>query len=387
MTLHVESDSAGHLLAAATNAYTATELAERDLVLVDTASSVAEALRRLDEHRTDVAPLSGERITHAVSRDSLALAGGGRVAEVATPLGTGDLVTATTPLVSVLQRLRDRAALFVLDHDRVSGIITRSDLQRPSVAICALTLILGVESGLNDLIRDLAGNDGLAYLPAGERRADVEKVHAQRREANADIDLVYALGFPERLEIAARCPQIRNALGLSAGVLDGHRVKLGDLRNSLAHGSDLLVYEPDADLALDALLRAHALAVKVVERCRRVASEQEARVEVETRAGAEAVSVAVGDSVPEQLRAWAGESGIIVVPATKAARRAIEQRVSPKSTRQAALSKGETSEQFDAIAVFGLDDRAVDGMAGRANTEVVFELTDTAKLRWLPPPP
>lgn len=388
MTLHVESDSGGHLLAAATNAYTATELAEQDLILADGASSVADARRLFDEHRIDIAPLRDERITHAVSRDALELADDddARVAAVASPLGTGDLITGTTPLVAVLQRLRDRPALFVLDHDHVSGIITRSDLQRPSVAICVLTLILAIESGLNDLIRDLAGGDWITHLADEERRAEVEKVHSQRRQTNADIDLVYALGFPERLKIAASCPQIRHALRLSRGELDAHRFQLGQLRNSLAHGSDLLVHEPDADRGLDHVLRAHHLAVTVVERCRRVAAEQGTRVEIETTTGEGPVLISVGDLVPDQLRTWAGESAIIVVPATKATRRAIEKRVSPKSCRQAALVNDRTSDTSDAIAVFGLPHGAVDEMATWANTEVVFELTDTAKPRWLPPP-
>lgn len=47
--------------------------------------------------------------------------------------------------------------------------------------------------------------------------------HSQRRENNADIDLVYALGFRERLEIAASCPQVRHALRLSRRELKSER--------------------------------------------------------------------------------------------------------------------------------------------------------------------
>jgi hypothetical protein len=117
MTLHVASRSAHHLLEVAGGAYTAGDIAEHELVALDPDGSAEHARARLTDGDLDVAPVAGQPITRIVTREALAnTADATRVADAAEALTADGLVTASTPLIAVLDRLEHRQAVFVFEH-------------------------------------------------------------------------------------------------------------------------------------------------------------------------------------------------------------------------------------------------------------------------------
>lgn len=65
----------------------------------------------------------------------------------------------------MLELLRARSFLFVMEGGEVSGIITPSDLQRVTVSMVVLSLVLAAEAGIDELIRHRYGTRGLAPVP------------------------------------------------------------------------------------------------------------------------------------------------------------------------------------------------------------------------------
>jgi len=151
-----------------------------------------------------------------------------------------DTISSSTDLLSLLRILASRAWVFVLEGDRIRGILTRSDLQRAPARMFLFGLLSLFEAHLLRLIR--------TYHPDGTWKAliDQKLVHSaeqefeRKRNRNEATDLAECISFGGKLAVALASERIRGAIGpLPRGTPEPEK-DLRTLRNNLAHGGDLL---------------------------------------------------------------------------------------------------------------------------------------------------
>jgi hypothetical protein len=230
-------------------ALTAHDLAETSLCGVAPEEPCDVALKWMNENRFDVAPVEEMERARFVDRNCLLQVR--TVGDVARPITAGMVATRGLGLSAALGVLRRRNFFFVLEGDQVTGIVTRADLDRPSVAMTMLAFILVAERGLDRIIDTELPHDQWEKCLTPKQCESIQEVHAQRRAKNVDTTKLSCASFVHRKRIVKKSPTIRTSLGMSRDAFDALVEKINYARNGLAHASGLLSVEPDPAKAID----------------------------------------------------------------------------------------------------------------------------------------
>jgi hypothetical protein len=234
----------GSLLRIAESSLAVTHLAELDLKKAPPNWTARRTLRWMQRHGFDAAPIDEPEVRRLVAADTLR-PDDQPVVEQAQPMDAALLVSSDLSLADGVSRLAAQPFYFVLQQDRICGIVTRADLQRPAVSVVAFGLVLAAESAMNVLIGRRLGQSWMDDLSESQRRR-IAKIFEDRRRTNTEVTPLECLMLNHRLTLLRRCPEVVSALGYSsAPEFDAWEERLLHLRNTLAHGGGLLHAEPD----------------------------------------------------------------------------------------------------------------------------------------------
>lgn len=159
--------------------------------------SAWEAAAELAAREFDVVAVADDPINRFVTLDALQ-SSKGTVAGVARPIRASDIVSANLPLDDLFSVLAARAEVFVIEGDRVTGLVTRSDLQSPAVGILVFAHLLAIEGALAALLLDEFGTEVLDHLSAS-RREKAEKDYANAAAMGLQIGIGECLNFSDWL--------------------------------------------------------------------------------------------------------------------------------------------------------------------------------------------
>lgn len=191
-----------------------------------------------------------------------------RLAEVACAVSTADLVTASLGLADAVERLAERDALFVLDGREITGIATRADIQKQAVSMVAFSLALAAEAGLDRLISWRYPDEQWLAELGEEARRNLEGRYDERVRSNAEISHQECMALTDRLNLIGKDPELRSKLGFqSRRQFETDTKTLRKVRNTLAHGNDLLAVTPDPCDAIGTFLDVRRLAEQVWDVC------------------------------------------------------------------------------------------------------------------------
>ena len=152
-----------------------------------------------------------------------------------------ELIAASTPLMELLPLLRDKPRLFVLESNRISGIVTCGDLQKAPVRMLLFGLVTLLEMNLLRLVRIYYPDDSWQQFLKKERVAAAKHLWEQGRARNEAIDLLDYLQFCDKRDLILTSPQIIERLGLKSKRYGERFLKAAEaLRNKLAHAQDLV---------------------------------------------------------------------------------------------------------------------------------------------------
>lgn len=153
----------------------------------------------------------------------------------------GTVVPDGAPLVSVIQTLRHHDAVFVSVFDRVSGIVTRGDLQKAPVRMWLFGLISLVEMQMLRLIRCRFPDDSWCELLNEKRITSAKNLLADRRKRNLETDLSDCIQWCDKRDILLKDPQLfRLGVFGNRDAGDQFLKQLEQLRNDLAHAQDII---------------------------------------------------------------------------------------------------------------------------------------------------
>lgn len=182
------------------------------------------------------------------------------------PITPRHLLACSTPLSSAIRFLTRSEFALILTGDRVTGVVTRADLNALPVRVMLFTLMTHAEMMLTEaILREYSGDSWLSKLtPSG--RETVEALHAKKVKADADTRLVDCASLAYKCDVAGNTPQLVSALGYESKTqFKADRELFVKLRNRLAHNLALPRPETEEvcpeDTLRDALLHAHEFLV------------------------------------------------------------------------------------------------------------------------------
>lgn len=132
--------------------------------------------------------------------------------------------------------------VYVQVIDRVSGIVTKGDLQKLPVRMWLFGLISLIEMQFLRLIRGGWPDESWKELISPDQRlVDAQKMLDNRQSRNEKIDLADCLQFCDKREIVLENDKLRTELGFkSKGSGEKTLTQLENLRNNLDHAQDIL---------------------------------------------------------------------------------------------------------------------------------------------------
>jgi CBS domain len=238
------------LIAIGETSLSVTYLAATDLGYIDGSTSAADAHAFLAKNGFDAAPIADARPSLFVDRRDL-VGQSGIVLEHTRPLDAPHLVTSSFSLADGVRMLHELPYYFVIERDRLAGIVTRADLQRQTVSMVLLAFILTSEVGMNALIEARLGPDWTDHLGV-KWEAEVDRLFQERLRSNAEISRLDCLLLHQRLSLLGKAPHLCLDLGFTTNRSFARWTRtLTKLRDTLAHGGGLLHARPDPVEAID----------------------------------------------------------------------------------------------------------------------------------------
>jgi hypothetical protein len=164
----------------------------------------------------------------------------GKIGDHLKKFESHEILPGTAPLLEALKVLADSGRVFALSFGKVSGIITRGDLQKVPIRMWLFGLISLIEMQLLRIIRDRFPYDLWSELLTPGRIEKAQKLLEMRQKRNEAIDLADCLQFCDKREIVVKTKELREELGFSKTALETRLKELEKLRNNLAHAQDVI---------------------------------------------------------------------------------------------------------------------------------------------------
>jgi hypothetical protein len=184
----------------------------------------------------------GDDVRGYVEQTSLAA---GRCKDCMKTFHPPELTAESTPLRDVFSMLRDAPRAFVLDRNKVVGIVTRGDLQKAPIRMWLFGLLTILEMHLLRLIRTLYPNDSWQAHLTKERSAKAHDLFSERKKRNEAIDLADCLQFCDKRKLVLADPHVKELVQTKYGdrglEFAEDKLELAEkLRDKLAHAQDIV---------------------------------------------------------------------------------------------------------------------------------------------------
>jgi hypothetical protein len=133
---------------------------------------------------------------------------------------------------------------FISDLGAVGAVITRNDIQKPSVRMWLFGMISIVEMYFSRLLEQkYETKNWQKELPAG-RLAKAETLQAERKRRGQDVKLISCLHLSDKAHILMKDPDFRDEAGFESKRAAQKAVSAFEsLRNSLAHAHDIVTHD------------------------------------------------------------------------------------------------------------------------------------------------
>lgn len=152
-----------------------------------------------------------------------------------------ELIAISTPLMQLLPLMQHTPRLFVLEGNRVSGIVTYGDLQKAPVRMLLFGLVTLLEMNLLRLIRRYYAQNTWQSTLKADRVQTAQRLWQESRDRNEATDLLDYLQFCDKRDLVLHHPELFRQLGLKSKRGGDRLLKQAEqLRNRLAHAQNLV---------------------------------------------------------------------------------------------------------------------------------------------------
>lgn len=150
-----------------------------------------------------------------------------------------ELISDSTSLIELLDILRDRTYLFILEKNKVGKIVTIADLHKQPIRMLAFSLISLLEMLLISLIRDAFPNESWKEKLSEERLLKAKEMLNKRIVKNEALTLLDNTQLGDKGTIVRKTPELINQLGFNSNQKCKDFFKNVEvLRNNTAHAQE-----------------------------------------------------------------------------------------------------------------------------------------------------
>lgn len=154
-----------------------------------------------------------------------------------------DVTPKTTPIIDILHTMRIKSRLFILEDNKVIGIVTRNDLLKTPgrILFCGLFDLLKMQ--FTYLIQCYYPNNSWQEKISPHRLKKAKDLLEIRKPKNKNLNLLNCLQFSDKIDLILKNPKLLEILG-DIGIenkFEGETLieHAQNLRNQLAHDQNI----------------------------------------------------------------------------------------------------------------------------------------------------
>lgn len=184
---------------------------------------------------------AGGIVSGYVERSHLTQSATDRCGDCQQVFHPAELIAISTPLMQLLPLMQHTPRLFVLEGNRVSGIVTYGDLQKAPVRMLLFGLVTLLEMNLLRLVRRYYAQNTWQVALKADRVQTAQHLWQESRDRNEATDLLDYLQFCDKRDLVLHHPELFRQLGLKSKRGGDRLLKQAEqLRNRLAHAQNLV---------------------------------------------------------------------------------------------------------------------------------------------------
>jgi hypothetical protein len=162
-----------------------------------------------------------------------------------------DLVSESTSLIELLQILKEKHPIFILEKNQVCKLITVADLQKQPIRMLVFGLISLLEMELVQLLKKVYPDGEWKSCLSEGRMTKVFQVYETRKLKNEGLGVIECLQLSDKGTIIKKTPHLLEKLGFESKSDVAQFFKsIEELRNNTAHSQEY-VYEDFNDFLED----------------------------------------------------------------------------------------------------------------------------------------
>lgn len=220
-----------------------------------TAKDIAEPIHSFDAGRESMEVLN---IIHTLGIDVIGVRRHGHVigyawkgdldsrlcGDNARAFGRDQVIYGDASLSEVILVLTRYDHCFISLLDSVAGVVTRADMEKPTVRMWLFGMITILEMNLANQMRKRWPGDEWQQHCSKNRLRKAETLYEERIRLNQHCDLIDCLQLSDKAQILLSDQEIREEWGFNSKAAADRVIKeMSSLRNNLAHGQSIVSYD------------------------------------------------------------------------------------------------------------------------------------------------
>jgi hypothetical protein len=203
----------------------------------DNADDTRHALESRDFDVTCVIDENGN-IIGQIERESL---GTGVVSDHVKKIEEYETINEDTSLVNLLSELSDKNYKYVVRKERIIGIITRSDLNKPIPRTYLFGVISLFELHLNFWINSSRPNNSWLSSLKEHRAKSIQEMEKIKKENGSYLSLIECAQLCDKKEILKNTPEFLKKFNFSKKNFSKLMEKIEVIRNDIAHSQSSII--------------------------------------------------------------------------------------------------------------------------------------------------
>lgn len=167
--------------------------------------------------------------------------GENRVEEHTRKIELENITSDSTPILELLNILSNNPYAFVVQKNKVVGIVTRADINKPIVRIYIFGIISLFEMHLNFWINQFYKDDSWKTQIQENRFQETEKIYESRKGNNDDLTLLECAQLCDKRDVLNNTDEFRKQFEFSKNQFERLLKDSEKIRNELAHSQNSII--------------------------------------------------------------------------------------------------------------------------------------------------
>jgi predicted transcriptional regulator len=165
----------------------------------------------------------------------------GRVEQSTKRIEIQHVISDSTPISKLLNILLNDPFTFVLVNDRINGIVTRADINKPIVRIYLFGIISLFEMHINFWINEFYDNESWKEILKEERLTEAKGIYELRKGKNEDLSLLECIQLCDKKMILKSTINFQKEFDFSKNQTERLLKNVEKIRNELAHSQNSII--------------------------------------------------------------------------------------------------------------------------------------------------